>query len=186
MWLGDDFHHNGAFRLSYGFEYAYMMESSKEISDVTKIIDRYDAYEWYLNLGPLSNAERRSTFTASSPTWNDFVNDPDYDAFWKRQGFAAVAQPRHRADAERRRLVGPGRLLRSNQDLRTTRTSRHGEAKLSRRRSVEPRRLVERERQQTWPIDFGSPTAAHYRKNILAPFFAHYLKDKGTAERSEA
>ena len=22
MWLGDDFHHNGAFRLSYGFEYA--------------------------------------------------------------------------------------------------------------------------------------------------------------------
>src|SRR5215510_2524065 len=34
MWIGDDFHHNGAFRLSYGFEYAYMMESSKEISDV--------------------------------------------------------------------------------------------------------------------------------------------------------
>ena len=32
-----------------------MMESSK-ISDVTKIIDRYDAYEWYLQLGPLSNA----------------------------------------------------------------------------------------------------------------------------------
>ena len=26
MFLGDDFHHNGAFRLSYGFEYAAMME----------------------------------------------------------------------------------------------------------------------------------------------------------------
>ena len=36
------------------------------------------------------------------------------------------------------------------------------------------------------PVDFGSPTAAHYRKNILAPFFAHYLKDKGTARRAEA
>ena len=23
MWIGDDFHHNGAFRLSYGLEYAY-------------------------------------------------------------------------------------------------------------------------------------------------------------------
>src|SRR6185369_7331492 len=34
MWLGDDFHHNGAFRLSYGLEYCYMMESSKEISNV--------------------------------------------------------------------------------------------------------------------------------------------------------
>ncbi len=22
------------------------------------------------------------------PTWNDFVNHPDYDAFWKRQAFA--------------------------------------------------------------------------------------------------
>jgi uncharacterized protein len=32
MWIGDDFHHNGAFRLSYGLEYAYMMESSKEMT----------------------------------------------------------------------------------------------------------------------------------------------------------
>src|ERR1044072_2512770 len=40
MWIGDDFHHNGAFRLSYGFEEAYMMESSKEITDVTTVIDR--------------------------------------------------------------------------------------------------------------------------------------------------
>ena len=30
MFIGDDFHHNGAFRLSYGFEYAAMMESTKE------------------------------------------------------------------------------------------------------------------------------------------------------------
>ena len=45
MWLGDDFHHNGAFRLSYGLEYSYMMESSKEISNVNAIIDQFDAYE---------------------------------------------------------------------------------------------------------------------------------------------
>ena len=59
MWIGDDFHHNGAFRLSYGFEYSYMMESSKEISNVSAIIDRRDAYEWYLNLGPLRNANEK-------------------------------------------------------------------------------------------------------------------------------
>ena len=35
-------------------------------------------------------------------------------------------------------------------------------------------------------IDFGSETAAHYRRNILAPFFAHYLKGKGRAPASEA
>ena len=31
MWLGDDFHHNGAFRLSYGFEYAFELESAKKL-----------------------------------------------------------------------------------------------------------------------------------------------------------
>ena len=29
MFLGDDFHHNGAFRLSYGFEYVAMMETAR-------------------------------------------------------------------------------------------------------------------------------------------------------------
>ena len=35
-------------------------------------------------------------------------------------------------------------------------------------------------------IDFGSPTAAYYRRNILAPFFAYYLKGKRSADRPEA
>jgi len=35
-------------------------------------------------------------------------------------------------------------------------------------------------------IDFGSPTAAHYRRNILAPFFAYYLKGQGAGPRAEA
>ena len=30
MFINDDFHHNGAFRLSYGFEYSALLESSKE------------------------------------------------------------------------------------------------------------------------------------------------------------
>ena len=38
MWIGDDFHHNGAFRLSYGLEYAYRMESSKEVANPAAII----------------------------------------------------------------------------------------------------------------------------------------------------
>ena len=32
MFLGDDFHHNGAFRLSYGFEYVALMEGGKEMT----------------------------------------------------------------------------------------------------------------------------------------------------------
>ncbi len=116
MWIGDDFHHNGAFRLSYGFEYAYRMESSKEISDLSAVIDRFDAYEWYLNVGPLSNIDEKYLHH-KLPTWNDFVNHPDYDAFWKRQGFCTMAQARYRADTECCRMVGSRRFLRSAENL---------------------------------------------------------------------
>src|SRR5262245_61115081 len=83
MFLGDDFHHNGAFRLSYGFEYAALLESS-DTANTQFSFDRYDTYEWYLNLGPLGNANDRY-FHGKLPTWNDFVVHPNYDAFWQRQ-----------------------------------------------------------------------------------------------------
>src|SRR5512135_1203007 len=57
MYLGDDFHHNGAFRLSYGFEYAAMMETSKESFNFR--FDLYDTFEWYLRLGPLGAVNER-------------------------------------------------------------------------------------------------------------------------------
>ncbi len=53
MFLGDDFHHNGAFRLSYGFEYVAMMETDK--TNFSFKFDRYDTFEWYLKLGALAN-----------------------------------------------------------------------------------------------------------------------------------
>src|ERR1051325_8467297 len=61
-------------------------------------------------------------------------------------GIRAVAQSCYGADVERRRLVGPGRFLWSNQDLRAARTSRHSKTKLSRRWTMEPRRLVAQRR----------------------------------------
>ncbi len=82
MFLGDDFHHNGAFRLSYGFEYAAMMETGKE--NYLFPFDRYDTFDWYLRLGPLSNVDQLY-FHGRIPTWENFVHHPNYDAFWKRQ-----------------------------------------------------------------------------------------------------
>ena len=78
MYLGDDFHHNGAFRLSYGFEYVTMMEGSKEFSPFA--FDQYDTYSWYLSLGALANADERHLH-GKYPTWNNFVSHPDYDGF---------------------------------------------------------------------------------------------------------
>src|SRR6266498_4710168 len=82
MFLGDDFHHNGAFRLSYGFEYAYELETSNVLTNFK--FDRYDTYQWYLRLGALSNADTKY-FHGKLPTWNNFVSHPNYDQFWQQQ-----------------------------------------------------------------------------------------------------
>jgi putative CocE/NonD family hydrolase len=185
MWIGDDFHHNGAFRLSYGFEYTYMMESSKEISDPSKIVDKYDTYEWYLDLGALSNVDAKY-FNGKLPTWNDFVNHPDYDAFWKRQGFAPwlnrVTVPTLNVAGwwDQEDFYGPITIYEllerhdsANKNFLVVGPWNHGGWS-----NGEGRKLGR--------IDFGSATSQHYRQNILARFFAHHLKGKPDPELPEA
>jgi len=87
MFLGDDFHHNGAFRLSYGFEYSTMMETGK--TNFSFAFDRFDTYEWYLRLGPLSNADK-NYIHGSLPTWTNFVTHPNYDKFWQSQAMPYI------------------------------------------------------------------------------------------------
>ena len=83
MFLGDDFHHNGAFRLSYGLEYSYMVENAKEANSSFPF-PAYDLYDWYLHLGSLANVNEKY-YHNRLPSWNDFAKHPDYDGFWKNQ-----------------------------------------------------------------------------------------------------
>lgn len=81
LFLGDDFHHNGAFRLSYGFEYTYGVEAAKGGSSFK--FPQYDVYDWYLKLGSLKNVNAKY-FHDKIPTWNNFVQHPNYDDFWQK------------------------------------------------------------------------------------------------------
>lgn len=184
MWIGDDFHHNGAFRLSYGFEYAYIMEASKEQADLSSLFDRYDMYTWYLNLGPLSNVDVKY-FHGEIPTWNDFVNHPDYDAFWKRQSFAPwlnrVTVPTINVAGwwDQEDFYGPLKIYEllehhdtENKNFLIVGPWNHGG--------------WSGKGQKLGSIEFGSATGEYYRQNVQAPFFAYYLKDKGRLELPEA
>src|SRR5688572_4114467 len=82
MWIGDDFHHSGAFRLSYGFEYVAMMEGGKEFSPFE--FDQYDVYSWYLSVGSLANITNKLA-EGKFPTWKNYVAHPNYDEFWQRE-----------------------------------------------------------------------------------------------------
>jgi putative CocE/NonD family hydrolase len=123
MFLGDDFHHNGAFRLSYGFEYSTRMETDKEQHPFA--FDMFDTYDWYLKLGALSNVDAKYLH-GKIPTWEDFVRHANFDQFWQRQTAVPYLDRVNGADAERRRLVGSGGLLRAGHDLRDAGEARHG------------------------------------------------------------
>jgi uncharacterized protein len=81
LFLGDDFHHNGAFRLSYGLEYTYELEHDKT-TDSDFPMPQFDLFDWYLKLGSLKNVNEKY-FHNTIPTWNNFVKHPNYDSFWQ-------------------------------------------------------------------------------------------------------
>jgi len=183
MFLGDDFHHNGAFRLSYGFEYSFALESSNLTSNFQ--FDRYDTYQWYLRLGALSNANEKY-FHGKLPTWNNFVAHPNYDSFWQQQALINqlknVTVPiMHVAGWwDQEDFYGP---VKAYEVLEKTDTNHvnylvagpwnHGGWN---------RTLGDK----LGNIDFGSPASQYFRAEILRPWFAYYLKDKGKLNQPEA
>jgi uncharacterized protein len=183
MWLGDDFHHNGAFRLSYGFEYAAMMESGKDVQQFS--FDRYDTFDWYLSLGPLSNVNAKFLH-GKIPTWNDYVAHPDYDAFWKNQTMVPhlteVKVPTLNVAGwwDQEDFYGPVRIY-DELEKHDTKGMNY--------------LVVGPWRHGGWSggagdalgaIKFGSNTAEYFRDQVQAPFFAHYLKDKGPRDFPQA
>jgi len=184
MFIGDDFHHNGAFRLSYGFEYAYLTEASKENSVFA--FDRYDTYDWYLALGPLANVQSKILKDKTLPTWTDFTAHPNYDAFWQRQAMqpylTRVTVPTLNVAGwwDQEDFYGPLTIYRElekhdarDRNYLVVGPWNHGGW------SGGPGRKLGK-------IDFGSATGEYFRQSIQAPFFAFHLKDKGALRQPEA
>jgi uncharacterized protein len=183
MFLGDDFHHNGAFRLSYGFEYAFMEEAAK--TDSLFPFEDYDTYEWYLRLGPLSHVNQKY-FLSKLPSWNDFVKHPNYDDFWKRQALSTqLDSPRVPTlnvagwwDQED--FYGPvhayetwEKLDRDHRNFLVIGPWNHGGWAFG-------------PGSKLGNISFDESTGTTFRKDIQARWFAYYLKGKGDGHFAEA
>ena len=85
QWMNDDMHRFGALRESYGVEYSVLEQADKN-KNTNFEFETYDTYEWYLDLGPLSNVNDKYLH-GSIPFWNSMVEHPDYDAFWKKEAW---------------------------------------------------------------------------------------------------
>jgi uncharacterized protein len=183
MFLGDDFHHNGAFRLAYGFEYSVMMEGGKERTPFQ--FDQYDNYSWWLSQGSLANVNPKYLHE-SRPTWNNFVEHPNFDAFWQREALmqylTRVTVPTLNVAGwwDQEDFYGPVTIYRELEKHDTDHKNylvvgpwNHGGWSGASGQTLQS-------------IDFGSATSPYYRKNIQAPFFAYFLKDKGSLKLPEA
>ncbi len=184
MFLGDDFHHNGAFRLSYGFEYATMMKTSK--GQDRFVFDTYDTYDWYLKLGPLSNADGKH-LKGKIPTWNNFIAHHSCDDFWKKQTIIPyltkpLTVPTLNVAGwwDQEDFYGPFAIYqalekqdRPNKNFLVVGPWSHGG-------------WNRKDGKMLGKIDLGSNTSAYFRERIQAPFFRCHLKDRCDAKQPEA
>jgi uncharacterized protein len=183
MFLGDDFHHNGAFRLSYGFEYAFMEEATK--TDSLFPFPNYDTYDWYLKLGPLSNVNKKYFFN-KLPSWNNFAAHPNYDEFWQKQGL------QYRLDSPRVHIMNVAGWWDQEDFYGPQKAYETWEKKDTRNKNYI---VIGPWNHGGWGggpgsklgnINFESPTGETFRKDIQAKWFAYYLKGKGDGKFAEA
>jgi len=185
MFVGDDWHHNGAFRLDYAFRWVSAMERGKDRNRWS--FGRADSYEWFLDLGPLSTVNRRY-LGGRVPSWNYFVEHPNLDRYWETEMCGVLPfiedlpVPTLNVigwfDAED--FYGPLEVYKKLETFDRKRWNylvagpwTHGGW------------VIYDEGDRILDVDFGSNTARYFREQIQAPWFAHWLKDQGTLDFPE-
>jgi putative CocE/NonD family hydrolase len=183
MFLGDDFYHNGAFRLSYGFEYATRMETSNV--NVWFRFDRHDTFEWYLNLVPLSSAEGKY-LQGVIPTWRAFEQHLNYDEFWQRRAVASYLGSPKAPNLnvagwwDQEDFYGPQKIY------ETLERNDSGHLNYFVAGPWNHGGWASGEGRSLGDVDFESSTAEHFRERIEAPWFAYWLKGEGSGSFPEA
>ena len=87
--LGDDFHHNGAFMLMDGFSFYSGFGKPRPLPTTVgpKGFDfpTKDNYDFYLRTGALTNFTK--LMGDSIQFWKDLMSHPNYDTWWKARGY---------------------------------------------------------------------------------------------------
>ncbi len=193
MWIGDDFHHNGAFRYMYTFNWlAGVARVRDPRRDTMNVASRRsfnygtpDGYKFFMDLGPVVNANARY-FKNDLPTWNEYMQHGSYDEYWKKQYVPQyLSNIKHHIlnvagwfDAED--FYGPMAIYRGIEALNPVNQStlvvgpwRHGGWNSPNGESL-------------GNIHFGSNTSIYFQREVQFPFFNYYLKDKGESKLPEA
>jgi putative CocE/NonD family hydrolase len=190
LYMGDDAYHNGAFMLQANFGFYVIFKPRTGLEYPPKDWDNFnygtnDGYEFYLSMGPLSNA-KKLYLKDSNFYWDDQVEHPNYDEFWKARDISAHMKNVHCA------VMAVGGLF-DAEDLQGPYKIFHSVAAMS---PNTPDHLVE----GPWvhggwafttgdhlgPVNFAGNNSAYFNDQVLLPFFQQYLKDAPDAKLPSA
>jgi predicted acyl esterase len=175
-WMGDDWFHNGAFR-QQGMSYFYDQEASRK-NEIKWWTSHFDEYDMFMDAGNAGELGKRRGLEQVGG-WRKVLEHPTYDAFWRDQAMDRVlgAQP----------LKVPVMLVHSLWDQEDI----YGA--LAVYRAIEPKDTANdkvflvmgpwhhgqqiHDASALGALRFGTDTGLTFRRDILAPFLAQYLKD---------
>jgi putative CocE/NonD family hydrolase len=188
--IGDDWHHNGALFLPHMFN--FMARFDRPRPEPTKKFtatfdhDTPDGYDFFLKLGPLTEAGKRH-FKGEAAFWDEAVKHGTYDAFWQARNIRphlkeikpAVMTVGGWFDAEN--LFGALEVYK-NVKKDPPRDGNY----LVMGPWVHGGWSGRGEGSKLGDVSFNAKTAEFYREHIEFPFFEHHLKGKSTAAQPEA
>jgi uncharacterized protein len=175
-WKGDDWFHNGAFR-EQNMPYIYEQEATRS-NDASWWTSTYDDYDLYMRGGSAGELGRQHGLEQMG-FWRKILEHPSYDAFWQEQAMDRIlaAQP----------LKVPTMIVAGLWDQEDI----YGATAVY--KAIKPKdtgndkvflvigpwyhgQQIE-DGSTLGALRFGSDTALYFRKEILRPFLAQYLKD---------
>ena len=175
----DDFHHNGAYLLSYWKVTPLfgLQKTKRTTASWYKFanIGINDDYQFFLDAGPLSNLDKY--YGKENEFWHQLKNHSSYDDFWQKRGILqhlknikpAVMTVGGWFDAED--LYGPlntySTIEKSSRNYNTIVMGPWSHGDWARNSA----------KQVIGNINFGDSISGFYQKNIEANFFRHFLKN---------
>jgi uncharacterized protein len=175
-WMGDDWFHKGAFRQD-SLTYIHDQEATRS-SDVSWWTDHYDDYDTWLEAGSAGEMARRHGLEQVGFAAK-VMKHPAYDEFWQDQALDKILAKQN--------VAVPVMLVHSLWDqediygnIALYKALKAQQADTSNIYLVIGPWFHHQQRldgSAIGQIRFGSDTAEYFRKNLLWPFFDHYLKD---------
>ena len=180
--IGDDVHHNGAFFMmdDFGFDYSFGKPRPKPTTENAKgfNFNSQDNYAFYLKEATLKNLTKRY-MGDSMKFWNDEMNHPNYDEFWK-----AHTVTYHLKNIKPAILITGG--LFDAEDCwgawNTYKTIEKQSPATTNKICVGPwfhGGWARSEGSHLGNVQFGKGVSEFYYKYVEMPFFDYYLKGEG-------